>query len=405
MTRRLLVSLFGAVLLAAPLPVSDPVKAGMDPARLSMIAQRMKEFVDEGKIAGAVTLVARRGMLVHHEAAGWQNLEKKIPMKPDTIFQIMSMTKPMTAVAIMMLADEGRLALVDPVEKHLAEFRGQKVIVSKSDEEVVLRKPSRPITVRDLLMHTSGMPTMPPPGFAELYFKLDRTLAEAVIAYSQTPLEFEPGTRWMYSNPGIATLGRIVEVVSGMPFEAFLKARIFDPLGMKDTFIFPPEEKKSRIAMVYQLRDGKLEPAGDRVLGGAPWIYRQGAKYSGPEFAAYSTALDLAAFYEMVRNGGLYNGRRLLSRAAVDVMTSLQTGDLKAGHMPGTGFGLAWEVVKEPLGESNYLSAGTAGHGGAFGTHGWIDKQKELVGVYLVQGGPVDGKYAFMRLAGAAVVE
>jgi CubicO group peptidase (beta-lactamase class C family) len=400
----MLICLFGAVLLAAP-PKGDPQKAGMDPERLSRIAKRMKEFVEEGKIAGAVTLVARRGVVVHHEAVGWQNIEKKLPMKPDTIFQIMSMTKPMTAVAIMMLADEGRVALVDPVEKHLPEFRGQKVIVSKTDEEIVLRKPARPITVRDLLMHTSGMPTMPPPGFGELYFQLDRTLAEAVIAYSQTPLEFEPGTRWLYSNPGIATLGRIVEVVSGMPFETFLQARIFDPLGMKDTFLFPPDDKKSRIAMVYQLRDGKLEPAGDRVLGGAPGRYREGAKYSGPEFAAYSTATDLAAFYEMVRTGGVHNGKRLLSKAAVDLMTSLQTGDLKAGHMPGTGFGLAWEVVKEPLGESNYLSAGTAGHGGAFGTHGWIDKQKELVGVYLVQGGPVDGKYAFMRLAGAAVVD
>lgn len=406
-TNRLLAVLMSTALLAAapPMPIGDPAKAGMDPVRLAQIPKRMKEFVDDGKIAGVVTLIARRGVIVHHEAQGWQDIEKKSPMKPDSIFQIMSMTKPMTSVAIMMLADEGRVALVDPVEKHLPEFRGQRVIVTRNDDEIVLRKPSRPITVRDLLMHTSGMATMPPPGFGELYFTLNRTLAEATIAYSQTPLEFEPGNRWQYSNPGIATLGRIVEVVSGMPFEKFLDARIFQPLGMKDTFIFPPGDKRPRIAMVYQAQDGKLNPAGARILGGDPWIYRKGAKYSGPEFAGYSTAADLAAFYEMVRAGGVFDGKRLLSRAAVEAMTSLQTGDLKAGHMPGTGFGLAWEVVKEPLGESNYLSIGTFGHGGAFGTHGWVDKEKELVGVYLVQGGPVDGKYAFMRMAGAAVAE
>lgn len=388
------------------LPTLCSAQAGLSQERLARIPARMKEAVEKGRIAGAVTLVARHGKIASLEAVGYQDLESNKPMQKDSIFQIMSMTKPMTAVGIMILAEEGRLGLLDPVDKHLPEFRGQWVIAEGSTPaQRILRKPSRPITIRDLLTHTSGMPTMPPPGLQELYRKLDRTLAEAVAVFSQQPLEFEPGTRWLYSNPGIATLGRIIEVVSGMPFEKFIGERIFQPLGMKDSFFFPPEDKKPRIATVYRLEGGKLQRAGDDILGGDALKYRPGARYSGPEFAAYSTATDLHVFYEMVRAGGVYQGRRLLSRASVDLMTALHTGDLKAGHLSGTGFGLAWEVVKEPLGALNYLSLGTCGHGGAFGTHGYIDKERDLVGVFLIQrvGGDQDEKLAFMRLAAAAV--
>jgi len=407
MSRRFfLLASFTAALLAAPRDPKELAKAGMDPGRLALIPIRMKEFVDKGRIAGAVTLVARHGVVAAHDAVGWQDIERKIPMKPDSIFQVMSMTKPVTAVAIMMLVDEGRVGLLDPVEKHIPEFRGQMMISEKhADGRVTLKKPSRTITVRDLLTHTSGMPTTPPPGLAQLYQKLDRTLAEATLVYSQMPLEFEPGSQWLYSNPGIATLGRIVEVASDMPFERFLDTRIFKPLGMNDSFLFPPEDKKPRIADVYRLNIDKLERAGGDSLGGDAREYRKGAVYSGPEFALYSTAADLAAFYEMARAGGAFNGKRLLSRAAVDVMSALHTGDIKAGHNPGTGFGLGWEVAKDPAATLNFWSPGTYGHGGAFGTHGYIDKQRDLVGVYLVQGGPVEGKYAFIRMAAAAVIE
>jgi CubicO group peptidase (beta-lactamase class C family) len=387
----------------------DAKRAGMDPQRLDRIPARMLAFVDRGEIAGAVTLVARHGLVAALDTVGWQDLEAKKPMRADTIFQIMSMTKPVTATAVLLLAEEGKLGLNDPVEKHLPEVRGQWMLDRRDgDAARALKKPSRPITIRDLLTHTSGMPQMPPPGLAELYTKMDRTLAEAVAVFAQQPLEFEPGTKWLYSNPGIATLGRIVEVTADQPFERFLEERIFRPLGMKDSFFFPPEEKKPRIAVVYRSQGGKLGKAGADILGGDSTAHRKGAKFSGPEFGMYTTAADLAAFYEMMRAGGVYQRGRLLSKAAVEVMTALHTGTMPAGHMPGTGFGLAWEVVREPLGTLNLLSIGTFGHGGAFGTHGWIDKAKDLVGVFLVQhsGGAVtSAKYAFMTMAAAAVIE
>ncbi|MBL8223645.1 MAG: beta-lactamase family protein, partial [Bryobacterales bacterium] len=163
----------------------------------------MQQFADTNYIAGTVTLVMRRGELVHLEAAGWQDIEAKKPMRTDTIFQIMSMTKPITGVAVMMMVEEGKLRLADPVEKHLPEFRGQMMVESRDGDRAVLTKPSRPITIRDLMTHTSGLIANPQPGIGELLRNMDRTLAEAVSIYAQSPLEFEPGTRWMYSNPGI----------------------------------------------------------------------------------------------------------------------------------------------------------------------------------------------------------
>jgi CubicO group peptidase (beta-lactamase class C family) len=376
---------------------------GADTERLSRIAPRMKAFVDRGEIAGTVTLFAQKGEILTFEAVGFQDAVARKPMAKDTIFQIMSMTKPMVATAIMMLAEEGKLALIDPVEKHLPGFRGQMLRVGDT-----LRKPSRPITIRDLMTHTSGLISNPPEGLKELYQRMDYTLEQAVLVYSQQPLLFEPGTEWRYSNPGIATLGRIIEVVSGMPFERFMAERLWQPLGMKDTFLFPPPDKKPRIAAVHATRDGKLGYADPKVtLGGDALQYRPNAKYPAPEFGAYSTAMDLFEFYQMLLAGGVHKGKRYLSRPAIETMTALHTGDIRSGHMGGTGFGLAWEVVKEPAGTLNFLSIGTFGHGGAFGTHGWVDPKRQTVGVFLVQGGAgaTDAKYAFMRMANAALTE
>ncbi len=368
----------------------------------------MKSYVDRGEVAGVVTLVSRHGVTASLEAVGWADIENQKPMKTDSIFQIMSMTKPVCATAILMLVEEGKLALTDAVEKHLPEFRGQMTIASQDANGVFLKKPSRPITIRDIMTHTSGMQGNPPPGLSALYQKLDMTLAEAVHVYGQTPLQFEPGTRWSYSNMGIATLGRLVEVASGMPFETFLATRIFEPLGMKDSFLFPPADKMDRIAIVHTHKDGKLTTAPGTILGGDPRHYRKGAKYSAPEFGLHSTASDLAAFYNMLRAGGAANGRRLLSKASIATMTSLHTGDIKSGHLVGTGFGLGWEVTKEPLGTLNLMSIGSYGHGGAFGTHGWVDPAMDTVNVFLIGqagGSPSNGKSVFMSLAGAAVVD
>ena len=390
----LVLTLAALVQQAAP-----PSKSGLDPERLARIPIRMKAFVDKGEIPGTVTLVARHGQIAHLEAAGYQDIEGRKPMRTDSIFQVMSMTKPVTGVAVMMLAEEGRLSINDPVEKYIPEFRNQMV-----RDGGQMRRPARPITIRDLMSHTSGM-SGPHAPLNDLYQKMDRTLAEVVPAFAKSPLEFEPGTRWLYSNTGIATLGRIVEVISDRPFEQFIADRIFTPLGMKDSFIFPPADKTSRIAVVYTFRDGKLERAGATSLGGDSTQFRKGAKYAAPEFGLYSTASDLFAFYQMMLNNGTYNGRRLLSKAAVDVMTTNHTGDIKAGHLPGTVFGLTWEVVRDPIGTVTLLSPGSFGHGGAFGTHGWIDRQKDLVGVFMVQRSGNDARNAFFQLAGAAVTD
>ena len=390
----------------APPPAPDPARAGMDAAQLARIAPVLREFVERGQLSGAVTLLMRRGALAHFEATGWQDAEAKKPMQKDTIFQIMSMTKPFTGAAIMMLAEEGKLRLHDPVEDHLPEFRGQMVVVSEENGVRTLRKPSRPITIRDLMTHTSGLGPAAP-GIGDIMVRMDRTLAEACLIYSQQPLLFEPGTRWSYSNTGIAVLGRIVEVRSGMSFEKFLETRIFQPLGMTDTHVFLPAEKRSRLAPVYTVKDGRLVKAGPDILGGDPLKFREGARYSGPEHSLYSTAWDLAQFYQMMLNGGQWNGKRLLSPASVAAMTQVHTGNLAAGHNPGTGFGLTWEVTKDPAGTLTGQSIGTFGHGGAFGTYGWVDPQKQLVGVYLMQlaGRPQPMRDAFVTMANAAVRE
>ena len=371
---------------------------------LARIPKRMQELVDDGTLSGAVTIVQRHGTVASFEAVGWADKEAKKPMQRDTIFQIMSMTKPFVGTSIMMLADEGKLSVSDPVEKHLPEFRGQMVITARNEDgSLVIKKPARPIRIADLMTHTSGMSYLPPAGIAELNTKMDRTLADAVLLYSQMPLEFEPGSKWQYSNLGIAILGRIIEVRSGMPFEKFLETRIFMPLGMKDSHIFLPAEKHARLAAIYKKGPDGLVKAGGETLGGYALNYRKGAKYSAPEWGLYTTAQDLAAFYQMLLSGG----KGLISKAAIATMTEKQTGDLRSGHMPNTAFGLTWEVIDDPRGELAYLSMGTYGHGGAFGTHGWVDPKKDVVGVYLVQMTGIDagGKYAFMQMAYAGLPE
>lgn len=326
----------GAVLSAAA------VTTGLDQQRLGRIPARMQTFVDRGEVAGIVTLVARHGQVAQLSAVGYQDLESKKPMKTDSIFQVMSMTKPVTAVAVMMLAEQGKLAIGDPVETYLPEFKGLMMVESREGGEVKLRKPARLITIRDLMTHTSGMTSSLPAGAADLYTKMNRTLAESVTLFSQQPLDFEPGSKWQYSNSGIATLGRIVEVVSDQPYQQFIDNEIFKPLGMKDSFFFAPANKTGRIAFVYTSEGGKLVRSGSEILGGDSAQFRRGAKYPAPEFGLYSTASDLAAFYQMMLNGGAYNGKRLLSPESVHVMSQVHTAEIpKAGWFPGGSYPMA----------------------------------------------------------------
>ncbi|HEY7156847.1 MAG TPA: serine hydrolase domain-containing protein, partial [Gemmataceae bacterium] len=205
-----------------------------DETKLALLRPRMQRFVDEQKIAGVVTVVGTAKGIISLEAIGSLRLDPKEPMMKDALFRIASMTKPITAAGILILADDGKLKVDDPVEKHLPEFRGQMLVRERGPDQLVLTKPPRPITLRDLLTHTSGLSAYPP-GLGDLYRKRDRSLAESILVVSQRPLEFEPGSRWSYSNSGIDTLGRVIEVVSGKDYETFLSKRIFTPLRMKDT--------------------------------------------------------------------------------------------------------------------------------------------------------------------------
>ncbi|MFO0957346.1 MAG: serine hydrolase domain-containing protein [Isosphaeraceae bacterium] len=368
-----------ALLLIAATPATR-AQSPADPALSAEVRRAMQPFVDSGELAGVVALVGDRDKVLALEAIGKARIEDDRPMRPDTVFRIASMTKPITAIAIMMLADEGKLRPEEPVAKYLPEFQGQKLVAGRDGDTITLKSPRRPITLRDLLTHTSGLPGGPPQGLGDLYTRRNHTLAEAVMAFSQRPLEFEPGTKWAYCNAGIDTLGRVVEVVSGQSYEDFLKSRIFGPLGMDDTAFYPPADLLARSAMTYDRKDGMLVPASSTIIGPP-----QGAKYPIPAGGLYSTAPDMARLYRMMLHRGELDGRRYLTESAVAEMTRLQTGEIKTGFVDGMGFGYGWAFVREPQGVTAMLSPGTFGHGGAFGTQGWIDPAAGRFVVLMIQ--------------------
>ena len=396
MQRRFILLLFAALAAA-------PVSHGADPfdaARLQLIPKRLQEFVDSGAIPGAITLVARHGEVAALDSAGYQDLERRTPMRPDTIVQIMSQTKSFTAAAAMMLVEEGKLDLQRPVTDYLPEFRGQVVEEKRPDGTVSRHAPHHPPTVWQLLSHTSGLPFLPASGpYSRINFTLDATLAEAVRGYGREPLEWEPGTHHSYSNMGIATVGRIVEVLSGEEYSRFVGDHILAPLGMKDSFFYPPADKKSRIAMVYLHDGGKLALARDKAQAGDPEKFRAGAKYPGPELGLYSSAVDLLRFYQMLANGGSYSGRRYLSKQSIALMTT----DLTPDH---AGYGLGLTVRGAPQAMFSLMSPGSFGHGSAFGTMGWVDPANGLVMIFLAQvtdGSADRARSAFLQIAESAV--
>jgi CubicO group peptidase (beta-lactamase class C family) len=367
------------VLLVIWLFIPGTVLSQDDTAHFAPARNRLQQFIDAGDLAGVVVSVGNAQGLLYLDALGKQSLETNAPMQKDSLFRIASMTKPITAIGIMMLVDEGKLSVDDPVEKHLPEFQGQQLVASREKDTVTLKKPTRPITVRDLLTHTAGLPGYPP-GFAQVYTKRHRTLAETTLAISQRPLEFEPGSRWSYCNPGIDTLGRIIEVLSGQSFEEFMQRRLFGPLGMKDTTFYPTASQLERLAVTYDKKDGKLVPSNRLIID-----ITKDARHPVPAGGLFSTAEDLARLYQVMLNRGVQNNTRFWSDASHDAMTRIQTGELKTGFVEGMSFGFGWAVVKEPKGVTRMLSPGTYGHGGAFGTQAWIDPKQGLYFVLLIQ--------------------
>ena len=373
--------LFALTLLAADHP--DPSAAQMDPARLARIPARMQQFVDSGKAAGIVTLIARHGHLAALDAVGFQEIESKAPMRTDTIFRIASLTKPITCAAIMVLADQGKLSPLDPVEKFLPDFKGQKVS-------------TRPINILDLMTHVSGLPAGFPAPKSQ-----PTTLAERAAPAAKMTLLFEPGTAWKYSNVGYATLGRIIEVVSQQPYDQFLKTNLFDPLGMSDTSFAPTAAQRPRTAAVYTDDHGTLKRAAQIETQTGPLI-------PAPEGGLFSTASDMLRFNQMILNKGKLNGTRVLSAAAVELMASNLTGNLKAGFAPGAGHGLGYEVIREPLGTYRYNSIGSIVKGGAYRTYEFVDFAKDMLGIIMLQrtnggGDTADEINAFLAMAAASI--
>ena len=357
----------------APAGGSAKVAAKLDQA----IAPAMQKLVDDGVISGAVTLVANADEVLSFQAVGLSDIAGKKPMRKDSLFWIASMTKPITAVAVQMLQDDGRLSVEDAVEKYLPEFKGLWMIKEQSKDSRTTVPAPRAITLRDLLTHTSGMGDVPSP-------RVVSTLAEMVMAYSQQPLHFAPGSKWEYCNPGINTLGRIVEVVSGRNYADFVQERILTPLGMRDTTFWPTPAQAKRIAKSYKpSSDGKgLEETPIYFIKGDLGDHH---RMAAPAGGLFSTARDMAIFYRMLLHDGIYEGHRILDVNSVNAMTRTQTGNIKTGFVEGMSWGFGFQVVKEPTGVTQMLSKGSFGHGGAYATQSWGDPLKRRIMILMIQ--------------------
>jgi CubicO group peptidase (beta-lactamase class C family) len=341
------------------------------------ICQALHPLVYAQEISGAVTLVAKDGKIISHEAIGLSNIATNTPMQKDNLFWIASMTKPLAGVALMMLSEEGKLDLHDEVEKYLPEFKGLWMVESRAKDKLTLKRPARKITLLDVATHTAGIPNTTEP-------RPHSTLAELVSMISQKPLEFEPGRRWQYSSAGSCVLGRVVEVASGQPYQTFLQERILDPLDMKDTTFFPTKDQARHLATPYQKdKDtGQLTEAGYYFVQGDLWDTRRTVKPSG---GLFSTAEDLRHFYQMMLNGGIWEGKRLLSQESVHELTRTQSGDIKTGFTDGMSWGIHFQVVKDPQGVTAMLNPGTFGHGGAYATQSWADPKNQTIYILMIQ--------------------
>ncbi len=348
------------------------------PDKFGAVPQSIQPFVAQGEISGAVMLVADKNKVLHLSAVGQSTLAGARAMQPDDLFWIASMSKPITAVGIALLVDDGKLAFDDPVEKYLPEFRQQWLLSEQTPDRRVLVRPARPITLRDLLTHTSGLGE---------YQVTDPhwTLAEMSKVIAREPLRFAPGSRWGYSTAGFDVLGRVVEVASGQPFATFMESRLFRPLGMENTTFWPTRAQEKRLAQTYipNPQTGRIEPTTIHYLYGGAIIDRERPPLGGA--GLFSTAEDVAKFYQMMLNGGTAKGRQILRATTVAELTRKQTGDLKA--RPGMPWGLGFCVIEDPaqVEANHHFTPGTFGHGGAHGTNSWADPATGFVYVFMIQ--------------------
>jgi CubicO group peptidase (beta-lactamase class C family) len=376
--------------LAGSIPTGKPEDVGMSSERLARIGPAMQKHIDAGEIAGVVTLVARRGRIVHFEAHGYSDIAKRTPMRTDAIFGLASSSKPITAVAILMLVESGDILLSDPVSKYIPEFGAppQVAVARPGGPEGAfdLVPATRPITIRDLLTHGSGLLSggvgQRAAGAAAQRGPQD-TLATYIPKLGTVPLDFQPGTLWRYSGlAGFDVLSRVVEVVSKQPFDEYLRTRIFEPLDMRDTSFYYKGRQAERLASVHARRDGKLE-ATPRDLSNV--VYFSGAS------ALSASVEDYLQFTTMLLNRGELNGHRLLGPRTVEMMTANHTGDMVNGQFGrparGMGFGLGMQVVLDPIAADLAVSKGAISWPGGSGVAHWIEPAEQLVSIYFIQGG------------------
>ena len=380
-------------------PIARPEEVGISEARLARVAPMIDRYIESGKIPGALTLVARRGRVVHCAVAGMRDVDRGRPVEVDTIFRIASMTKPITSVALMMLVEEGRIRLGDPVSAYIPAFEKMQVASESGDGGVSLVPARHAVSVRHLLTHTAGLANdlraKSRRAFVEAtrFRSRNETIADFVDRLAALPLNDEPGKVWDYSR-ATCVVGRLVEIVSGTSLARFFEQRIFEPLGMRDTHFFLPHEKLDRFAAAY--RPG---PDGRIVLEDPPTAESFFASSSGVYFMGsgglVSTAADYFRFADMLMQGGARSGERLLSRKTVELMTSNHTGDRfvwLAG--PGCGFGLGFGVTLDRGRAHTLPTEGSYTWGGAFCTHWWNDPAEQLFGLVMTQVRP----YAHLAL-------
>jgi CubicO group peptidase (beta-lactamase class C family) len=402
-------------------PVTTAESVGVSSERLGRLHQGMQAFVDRHEAGGIVTLIARAGKVVDVHASGFQDVESRTPMKTDTIFRIASMSKPIASVAVMMLYEEGKLLLTDPVSKYIPAFRSSVVMAADGTTTPARRG----ITIRDLLSHRSGITY----GFlnggavGNVYRKegildgltiMPTSLAEAIDKLAAAPLVSQPGAAWNYSL-STDVLGRVVEVVSGKPFDVLLRERIFTPLGMTDTSFDVPDTKVARFATAYAPDGaGGIRPMKDPESFGnavfSPGIsYKPGKKYFSGGAGLTSTAADYAKFCQMLLDGGVAGGTRLLSPKTIELMTSSHTSDLPpVGGLlgQGTAFGLGFQITTDAAATQTMGSNGLYGWSGIYGTVFWVDPKEKLVAIMMVQrypGSPVAA--AFRPLVYQALIK
>jgi CubicO group peptidase (beta-lactamase class C family) len=405
MTRRaplavlVMLGLSAITVSTASSPGVKPEDVGLSSERLQRISQMVARRIAAGEIAGAVTIVARKGKVAHLSAQGVMDLESKQPMTPAVMFRIASMTKPVIGVSIMMMVEEGKLHLNDPVSRYIPEFRGMKVGMpqpaapipgggqppppGRGAEPAFYTVPAqREITIKDLLTHVSGLGSGPMgnSGIEKVARKDGDKLSDYIPRLGSTALEFQPGSRWTYSpGAGFETLGRIVEIASGLPLDQFVRTRIFDPLGMKDITFWPSDAQWKRVATVYGRTPTGLAKAAmpNDTLGRGVYFRGSGG--------LFSTAEDYIPLGMMLASGGELNGKRLLSRKTVEMMSAAHVPDTLPGRPAGEGYGLSVRVVTNHAARGTMLSDGTYGWTGAQGTHFFVDPKEQLVGVLMVQ--------------------